>query len=433
MTLTKISSLLRSAALTVVASPLLFALPATAQVCQDGLDCRCDRLVDQYGDSIVFCEDFENPRLAEDGVWQTNSMSLQGAGWENQGYAGINLWCQGQTGVPQFGQAITNVVNNNGCIYLLERGDASTQPGAGPSETAIPLNDQTFDGNVSLMQTVRPQDGTMITANDGQVYPLNQPGGFHGQARLSRVVTSFGITSARYIATSVPNQGPAWKGNQYTPARAALTGTFNTTHCTDGQSIYPTGLGSNLEPYSGTLWTFNGIPTFTNTVGASCTFGNSSAPKLKSRPDNRSTPLFPRGEWVCQQVQYENWGASNGRIRHWVDGELVIDVALDMSDPSTSWLDSEGPGLGEFYWNNYYNGASWEEGGASNWAGIISTKNDGPKTKKWSGRLQDNLVIREGSPVSCSEIGFDFEGNPPGGGGSQNQTAPLPPILLMPE
>ena len=432
MTLTTIRSLFRSAAMIAVASSSLFALPATAQGCQDGLDCRCDVLVDQYGDSIVFCEDFENPRLADDGVWQTNSRSLPGAGWQDQGYPGINLWCQGQIGVPQFGQGITNVVNNNGCIYLLERGDASTQPGAGPSETAIPLNDQTFDGNVSLMQTVRPQNGTMVTANNGQDYPLNQPGGFHGQADLSRVVTSFGITSARYIATSVPNQGPAWKGNQYTPGHAALTGTFNTTNCTDGQSNYSTGLGSNLEPYSGTIWASNGRPIYTNTVGGSCTTGNSSTPWLKSRPDNRATPLVPRGEWVCQQVQYENWGASNGRVRHWFDGELVIDVAVDMSDPRTSWIDSEGPGLGQFKWNNYYNG-SGGEGGVSNWTGTISTRNQGPQTTKWSGRLQDNLVIREGSPVSCSDIGFDFEGSSPGGSGSQNQTAPLPPILLMPE
>ena len=246
----------------------------------------------------------------------------------------------------------------------------------------------------------------MITANDGKEYPLNQPGGFHGLANLSRPVTSFGITSARYIATSVPSQGPAWKGNQYTPAHVALTGTFNTTNCKDGQSNYPTGLGTHLEPYSGTLWASNGAVSFTNTVGESCTTGSSSAPTLKTRPSDPGSPLFPRGEWVCQQVQYENWGSSNGRVRHWVNGELVIDTDVDMSDPKSTWIDPAGPGLAQFKWNNYYNGTGGE-GGASNWNGVVSTRNQGAKVTTWSGRLQDNLVIKEGAPMSCSGIGFE--------------------------
>ena len=81
--------------------------------CTDGVDCRCDILVDAYGADIVFCEDFENPVLREDQGWQTT-----GGGWLDQAYAGINLWCQGKSGVPQFGQPVANVVNNNGCIYL---------------------------------------------------------------------------------------------------------------------------------------------------------------------------------------------------------------------------------------------------------------------------------------------------------------------------
>ena len=71
-----------------------------AELCTDGVDCRCDSLVTTYGSDIVFCEDFENPRLTEKGVWQKNPSSLVGAGWEDQGYTGISAGC-GLQGIPK--------------------------------------------------------------------------------------------------------------------------------------------------------------------------------------------------------------------------------------------------------------------------------------------------------------------------------------------
>ena len=371
--------------------------------CTDGTDCRCDVLVATYGNDIVFCEDFENPILQADGGWQGG-----GGGWSDQNYTGINAWCQGQTGIAQNGQGITNMVNNNGCIYLLERGDASTQPGSGPSETKIPLADQTFDGNITLMQTIRPLDGTQVVANDGNTYALRQPGGLHGDAEFDRAVTSFGITTARYLPVDLLEQGSAWKGNQYTPAKAALLGTFNTMNTTVCGGAN-TGFNTDYLPYAGTLWdAVTDTESFTNTVGTSCKVGTGTASRLKSRPAlvSAGQPLFPKGQWVCQQVQYENWGSTNGRIRHWVDGNLVIDVDVDMSNPSTTpnWVDPEGTGLFRFTWNNYYNGVP--PGGGSNFQGVVSTRNQGPDTTVWSGRLQDNLVVKEGAPVSCADIGF---------------------------
>lgn len=377
--------------------------------CTDGVDCRCDVLVATYGDDIAFCEDFENPGLKSD--WSFGSF-----GWDDQGYGPLNRWCFGYEGgdpVADGANQPADVTNNNGCIYLLDRNDASTQPGAGPSETQIPLADQTFDGNTTLMQTVRPGDPSVtLTANDGQDYMLRQSGGFHGLAFLSKPVTDFGITTARYIAVGVPNQGPAWKGNQYTPAKAALLGTWNTAP----PLSFSTGLGTNSEPYTGSLWKSDLPMVYTNAEGQSF-LTTSATPVLKSAPDDPQSPLFPRGQWVCQQVQYEGWGTStNGRIRHWVDGQLVIDVqGLDMSDaytnpgnPDNSWSDTASPGgapgLYRFYWNNYYNGSP--PGGNANWAGVTSNANAGPDTLVWSGRLQDNLVIKEGAPVSCAEIGF---------------------------
>ena len=374
--------------------------------CVDGVDCRCDVLVSAYGADVVFCEDFENPTLGDPGVWD-----ITGGGWRDQAYNAINPWCKGivdaipanQTPIPG-----GDVTNNNGCIYLLGYDDESTQPGAGASETGIPVVDQTFDGDYTLMQTVRPPDpGFTVTATDGSVWPLQQPGGFHGNAGLDRLVTSFGITSARYTATGITAGSVAWKGNQYTPANAALTGTYNTTSC----SPYPTGIGTNLEPYSGTMWKFASSDpndqTMTNNVGSSCSTGTT----IKTVPAEQATPLAPRGEWVCQQVQYENWGQTNGRVRHWIDGQLVIDTDIDLSTVDNSWIETDsngaiiGTGLLNFKWNNYWNGNSL--GGPYVWDGVLSTKNQGYGGTTWSGRLQDNLVIKEGAPVPCSEIGFD--------------------------
>ena len=381
--------------------------------CVDGVDCRCDVLVSAYGADVVFCEDFENPTLGDPGVWQTT-----GGGWNDQSYSNINNWCKGTTnGIPINSTPIVNndVTNNNGCIYLLGYDDTSTQPGFGTAQFSdIPVVDQTFDGDVSLMQTTRPPDpGFTVTAEDGTAYALQQPGGFHGDAFLDRLVTNFGITSARYTAAGVDTNTIAWKGNQFTPANSAFTGTFNTTSC----SPDATGMGTNLEPYSGTLWRFataaDAPGSYTNTVGETCAPTNSTS--LKSAPSARSTPLMPRGEWVCQQIEYDNWGQADGRVRHWIDGELIIDVAIDMTSMLSEYQEGSGDGLLRFKWNNYYNGNSL--GGSWNWdAGgqtpttpgyPLATKNQGYPGTTWSGRLQDNMVIKEGSPVSCAEIGFD--------------------------
>lgn len=380
--------------------------------CTDGVDCRCDELVSVHGSDIVFCEDFENPTLGDPGVWQTT-----GGGWDDQSYSGINNYCKGIVDeIPLNATPIPNndATNNNGCIYLLDRDDASTQPGFGTAQFSnIPVADQTFDGNVTLMQTVRPPDvGFTVTAEDGTLYPLQQPGGFHGDVTLDRLVTNFGITSARYTAAGVDNGTIAWKGNQFTPANSAFTGTFNTTSC----SPDATGMGTNLEPYSGTLWRFataaDAPGSYTNTVGNTCAPTNSTS--LKSAPAARATPLMPRGEWVCQQIEYDNWGQADGRVRHWIDGELIIDVAIDMTSMLSGYQEGSGDGLLRFKWNNYYNGNSL--GGSWNWdAGgqtpttpgyPLATKNQGYPGTTWSGRLQDNMVIKEGSPVSCAEIGF---------------------------
>ena len=390
------------------ASTLLFALPATAQVCQDGIDCRCDLLVEQYGDSIVFCEDFENERLGERGVWQKNPSSLQGAGWRNQGYQGISGGCGfplpgSQNGSRIDGQA--DITNTGKCIDI-----TSSDPGS-LSIPGVSNQDRVFDGKHSLAALNQPPVGEYSPG-----VPDYQTGGKHGTANLDRPVKSFGITRATYVSANVAQDGIAWKTDQFTGKDLGFYGTVNSINpdSDSQQCVDPKQSGWDWYPYAGTGWfsAHGDNETWTDVVGHGC-----KATKLKIYPsaEYRHKPAT----WRCMQIQYEGWGTVNGRIRHWWDGELVLDLQNVNMSSMQNHMNPEG--LDQFTFNNYFNGASG------------NPQNQGYMGNSVSGRMKDNIVIRQGAPVSCSDIGFDFEGNPPGGGGSQNPTAPLPPVLLMPE
>ena len=407
VTLKTISSLLRSAAMIALASHLFLAVPATAQVCQDGLNCRCDLLVEQHGDSIVFCEDFENERLGDRGVWQKNPSSLQGAGWRDQGYQGISLGCgfplPGSNGTRMDGQA--DITNTGKCIDITSSNPASL------TIEGVPGQDRVFDGNYSLAALNQPPVGQFSPG-----VPDYQPGGKHGTASLDRPVKNFGITRATYVSANVAQNGAAWKNDQFTAKDLGFYGTVNTINpdsdspeCVDTQQS-----GWNWYPYAGTGWfsARGDTETWTDVVGHGC-----KANKLKIYPsaEYRHKPAT----WRCMQIQYEGWGTTSGRIRHWWDGELVLDLQNVNMSSMQSQINPNG--LDQFSFNNYFNGATGNQ------------SNQGYMGNSISGRLKDNIVIREGAPVSCEEIGFDFEGDASGGGVSQNQRPPLPPILLMPE
>ena len=366
-------------------------LSVTTTQCVDGVDCRCDQLVQTYGSDIVFCADFENPRLADQGVWQQNPFSLQGAGWKDNGYRGINGGCafadndgnivQHGGGGQVYGQA--QIVNVNRCIEL---NDATRQSAiAGISAF------QVFDGNVSMAQLNQPvnayPDLPLVNGN-----PDWQSGGHHGTAKLDRPVKTFGVTRAMLTTSNVDEIGVAWKDDQWTENNFGVWGTVNPISLsqTPIQPCTTPAGGWDMYPFAGTVWNWGGTKsTYTEVEGHGCDTG-----KLKFYPDPSTYTPPSANTWVCQQFAYTNWGEEDMRFRYWQDGSLLVD--LQNIDATSAASDVDLDGMDEFTFNNYFNGVS----------SGFNDGNLGYRGTTYSGRLKDNIVVKEGEPVSCAEIGF---------------------------
>ena len=228
------NSLIRLSALIALTSTMFWAGTALAQACQDGVDCRCDVLVETYGDEIVFCEDFENPRLTEKGVWQQTPSSLQGAGWKDQGYTSPTSGCgfcdMESTCIPQntsslLGTGGAQIVNVDRCIELNTRDRQSVVP-------SLNAENQVFDGNVSYAALLQPASRWGLTWTDpndpNHTMPQNHASGFQGNATLDRRVKNFGITRATMVTPEVYEEYTnAWKDNAMTKDHMSWFGTWN--------------------------------------------------------------------------------------------------------------------------------------------------------------------------------------------------------------
>jgi len=384
--------------------------------CTDGVDCRCDVLVDRYGDDIVFCEDFDNPRLLDPGVWQTNPATLQGAGWKDRGYPNYAASCgfcsndndgtaqgscipQNTSSLPGTGGA--QIINLNRCIEL----NWPERESAVPSLNA---SNQTFDGNMSMAYLLQPAShwGLTWTNEDGTItQPYYQASGYGGNATLDRPVQNFSITRAvmftEEVITDPGNKGTvAWKDDQFTDDRMGIFGTWNpvvqnSNNIQSCEGSYGGGFnGQNLQPYANSIWRWApGVyKTWTENEGHACV-----ANRVKANPE-KSTYIPPvAGEWYCEQVKYTGWGSANMRVQIWQDSVLIIDIAdLDTSNPEENAPKIKTSGLDNFAWNNYWNGGDGQNG------------NQGWTGDDFAARLRDNMVIKEGTgdPISCAEIGF---------------------------
>jgi hypothetical protein len=100
---------------------------------------------------------------------------------------------------------------------------------------------------------------------------------------------------------------------------------------------------------------------------------------------------------------------TNGRIRQWFKGSGASEtLVLDISGINFNHV-YQGQGIGGMWWNGYANANQ----------GIGE-----PPTLQTTYRYEDNMHIRNGSPVSCAQIGFA------GGSGGGDITPPAAPINL---
>ena len=319
--------------------------------CTDGVDCLCDLLADDS--TILFCEDFEHPNLPQ----RSNSVPGR-TEWHEQYGPGV----EGCTHNPAPGTNVGFVRmgrDSNDCIDIYEEG--------GPNDCEGGDTDCVFGGGHSLGFRHRPG--------------IN--GGTNGRARFGERVRDFGYTialrySPNYLAPGDPGlSGPqvAEKFDEFGDNKHALMGASNSN------------AGRN-HPWSGTVLTTNPAPEYDTTLGSTHI---TSTGKYKMSPATSEYQWkrdFDVAQWGCFQMQVDNWGLSNMRLRYWFNGTLVYDGTLDATNLQQG---RDQNGIDSFVWNSY--------------------RNDGYGGPDIAVRYEDNVVVANGAPVSCAVIGFEEVGN----------------------
>jgi len=415
---------------------ILFTLqPANAfagQDCIDGIDCYCD-CVDGPADGggvyknaacaakvvpvdtlAVICEDFEAAVL-HDNVGVGNGYPNFGPWYDNSGFTGWRgknsywthvygpptpacSWPHLQPTNPTLG-VTCDVPNNNGpcdtaewsagdpwngnnwaCVDIVRNGEfdderASLQPLTFPASMG---GSGVFDGSSSIAHRT-PQGG-------------GRTAGKHGHADFGRSISTIGVTQAiaypaDFLASGVIGSGPNYIGpfkfNEFGANGASEEGWYNGN----------TGQGGIDEfPYRPFARYGNCAAATTNAVALVGAFGcNGPGLKIGSTTAYSQPVDFPFGQWGCTQAYMEGMNTTNMAIKVWHNNVLIIHI-VGINGTALGVQSYDG-----FAWNNYTNA---NEGGNG--------------TDYVTYRYEDNMHVREGEPVSCEQIGFDFSPAPDG-------------------
>lgn len=413
---------------------LLFLVPALAEAasCTAGTDCYCDCAKHTTGNyknatceskgiigdatALLMCEDFEAPTLRQ-----------------NTGFGG---------GAPYYGPPYDNTgdANHRGGNGYLQRtyGPGVDSNGWGSGEPPSPTYGSPC-GYTSCGHKVWSV-GDLWDANDYEPYwafladgeytqepnlvePSNRSGGgsgaFDGTAsKFSRVptgstagvqgsgswtkLTTFGITQAMAYAPNVVTSllmNDMWKGNEWrsNPAEGGGDGLF-----LFGKNGWP-----SYSPFYQTLGAGPQANCNSILAGATQTTGTFSCDAAGTILYTANAAQYVQatnwalGAWGCVRGYFVNMGTTGASIEMWFTGPSGTEIKIiDISnmDLTNSHANSGGsPGYLAFIWNNYANA---NQGGGG-----------GPSTET-SGRYEDNIHIRAGSPVSCAQIGYGTGGAP---------------------
>lgn len=363
--------------LTALAIGLALA-PAAARAkdesCTYGVDCLCDRL--KTDASVIFCEDFEDPALA--------NTSVRGH-WSDKYGPPVDTCLVDGTSVDKWRLGFypdpTAVSQGRACAAQVR-------------ETSCEVSGQTdcvFQGTYSFGHRMQPGK--------------NQ--GILGQARFKRTSRRFGMTmmikwSKNYVAPGGGN-GPAHKMNEFGASNSPLI----------GATLWSSSTVSTNHPFAGGIFT-SGNPNPTMTLGAANV--PSGLPGFTYFAPDRSRYAWGTtnnlDKWGCFQMHWDGWGTSSTRFRYWFNGTLIMDGRIDSSQMYQGWDSS---GVGSFVWNNYYNGPG--------------TPGDGYPGTTVAYRYEDNVVVNDGAePVSCAAIGLGTTGS----GSTPPPPPPLPSPVLLP-
>lgn len=424
--------------------------------CTDETDCLCDRSAIVRDERLLFCEDFEAITLRRD----TNlgagrypwGPPYDNTNWsENRGNNGYwfhkfntpSTRCAFQPGPPgspttppaiQKGAACTvaaqacfaprmwhptNLWNGNeneeinlprdpraemACISMLEDNGFNAEVDTLSAPVAPNLGSGVFDGHVSLGHRNPGCPGTSCSDRD-------YSGGISGEVRFGKTVFTMGITMAVAYASNVDRTGiwdDAWKHNEFQTVSGGRNhdaflgfGQNDSVPWTGAENDQTRPLQQFAKPSSG-----NGKPECLAAI-ASATIrkGDLRCNRngiLHFRPELRSYDWasdWGPGKWACLRGYYQDLGGpGDSTIRIWFNDELLIDFEADLS-----WTNS-GSGWTQYKLNNFSN-ANQKDG---NGKFCNDRFGDDTCTSETTYRYEDNLVLREGEPVSCETIGFAF-------------------------
>jgi hypothetical protein len=353
---------------------LLFGAAAQAKdtPCTYGQNCLCDRLKKTsdplYNPSVIFCEDFENPVLNNGDNYQPGVDGLAD-GWSRKYGPGpgdcLDLKYPSGTGQRDEGSEGTNA---HSCINIVQEGACEVG------------TDCVFEGTSALAFRYRP----------------NHTGGIMGGTKfIGGPTTNFGVTmlwkvTPNFVSPHDPGgNGPGAKSDEYGVSDS----------CILGCSTFNAGAGAQAYPFAGVTKPMTGRanPTILRGVGEQGDDGYRFAPTTTDYQQSRD---WPKGTWACYQTKWTGWGTKSASMTYWLNGREIIKMTnYDM----TTMVNNQG-GVGGFSWNDYYNGA---DGTGSGYTG-----------SSLAYRIEDNVVVTNGDPVSCDAVGFTgaaSAGDPSGG------------------
>jgi hypothetical protein len=377
----------------------------------------CDRVRvggDLYDPNLLVCEDFEAPTL-HDVTGQGNGAPYYGPWYDDTGYRNARgnnsywnktygsavsncAWNSGEPASPLYGSTCgygtcfasvwlpgDPMTGNNyhACKTIVRNGEFNAEVGT----IASPTNTRSgtpgvFDGQQSHGQRVGPREAAGIT---GVKY-------FSAQ-------TNFGIT----MAVAFPNNttGSAVRPDDPTNGIWASPWKGNEWGDRDGHGLFlfhNDNALSEQDPFKQFIFTFHSGGSLCPSKVAAATVrrgsvycvqdanGTDLALYYRADPSGvyyKRSRDWPFGTWGCVRGSVSGWGTSTGTITIWFQGPgMTSEVAIVDFDMDLSWMNST---IDAFKFDNYSNGGN---------------------TAQATFRYEDNVHIRTGTPVSCSQIGF---------------------------
>lgn len=294
----------------------------------------------------------------------------------------------GNPAAPTFGAACSLDVGFSMCTGYKEwrSDDAWNANSFQPWMDAIRDNEWD-DENGSTTLAVPGGVGAQLFGNAAMGYrvPAGSTTGFQGAKSFGGTYAKVGITAAIGYESNVTTSGiyvgasAAWKHLEFSGTN---DGNFN-----DGLfGFRQTNSPQDAFPIQGFIF-MSGCSGRAKTIRKGQVFCDAGFIAFSATTaDYNFTTDFALGDWHCHSAEYDFTTITASRFRQWLDGELLIDIDVDMTGTN---YDGATDGIDGFAFNSYAN------------------KNiSGSPTTVAVRRYQDNLVMRSGSPVLCEDVGF---------------------------